>query len=53
MSRPENVVFTLAALEKPAQSTGLFDGMKAIAPSGEDFVAMRLMSDVPNDPVSR
>lgn len=53
MRRAEAVILTLGPLGEPRKTAALPQGSDAVAPAGEDFVRIRLMSDVPDQPVPR
>ena len=53
MANAEGVVFAFAALWESTQATVLAVGMKPIAASGQNFVAVRLVADVPHQLVFR
>ena len=49
----ERVVFALGALGEAGQAAALAQGADAVAPSGEDFVRVALVADIPDQPVVR
>src|SRR5262245_14506874 len=49
----ERVVHTLGARREWSESVALLDGAQALAASREYFVGIRLMADVPHQPVVR
>ncbi len=49
----ERIVRRLAAHRKARQAAALANGAESLAPSGEHLVHVRLMADVPHEPVGR
>ena len=45
------VIFTFAALGETGQTAGLAQSADAVAPTGQNFMRVRLMADIPNQPV--
>ena len=53
MTGPERVVLAFAALGKARQSAALPERQHLVAPSGENFMGITLVTDVPNQAVIR
>jgi len=53
VANAEGVVFTFAALRESTQATVLAVGVKPVAASGQNFVTVSLVADVPNQLVFR
>ena len=51
MTDAEGVVFALGAGGKGRETAVLLDGVQELAPAGEHLVRVRLMTDVPHQPV--
>ena len=51
MGRPERVIGALGTLGETRQSARLAQGADALAPTGEDFVWIGLMADIPDQSV--
>jgi hypothetical protein len=53
VSRAEHVEAALGAAQEAARSVGLANTRERVAAAGQDFVSVRLMTDVPDEPVGR
>ena len=53
MRGAERIVFALGALGETGKPAALAQGADAVAASGEDFVRIALVADVPDQPVVR
>jgi hypothetical protein len=53
VSRAESVVFGFFAPQKSGKPAVLFDGMKLVAPAGQNFMRVSLMPDIPDQTVVR
>ena len=53
MAAPESVVFTFPAFRKWRETAFFFYRLQQIAPAGQDFVRVRLVTDIPDQPVVR
>ncbi len=51
MSNPKGVVFALLAARERRQTAGLLDRGQTLAAAGKDLVGIRLVSDIPHQPV--
>jgi len=49
----EGVVGTLRAAQEARGSVGALDAIQGVSPAGESLVSVRLVTDVPHDPVAR
>src|SRR5882724_276777 len=53
MTCSKGVIFRLVATEKPADTAVLFDCRKHFFSTGENFMRVCLMADIPNQPIAR
>ena len=53
MASAEGVVFTLGAFQKSRKPTCLADSGHLLAPTGEDFMGVGLVADIPHQPIIR